>query len=152
MRLTLTLTNVHTIWIGSASKNVENYKRNEFSCHSISFWQICTISSSILHTLSYFYFIYSIQWCSITFPYRFKQRQRLKTCQTIEVTDILVGPQLLIVVTLGKSGGGFLPLHKFDKHHTAFLVIDSLVDLLNNLNNERLNLIKYNNKSCLLVC
>ena len=39
----------------------------------------------------------------------------------------------LCSLTFAKSGGGFFPLHKFDKHHTAFLVIDKLVLLLNNL-------------------
>ena len=27
--------------------------------------------------------------------------------------------------TFVKSGGGFFPLQRFDKHHTAFLVIDN---------------------------
>ena len=40
---------------------------------------------------------------------------------------------LVNVLTFKKSGGGFFPLHKFDKHQTAFLVIDILVDLLSSL-------------------
>lgn len=35
--------------------------------------------------------------------------------------------------TLLKSGGGFFPRHKLDKHHTAFLVMDRLVFLLRSL-------------------
>ena len=35
--------------------------------------------------------------------------------------------------TFVKSGGGFFPLQRFDKHHTAFLVIDNRDVLLKSL-------------------
>lgn len=35
--------------------------------------------------------------------------------------------------TLLKFGGGFLPLHKFERAHTAFLVVVSLFEFVNNL-------------------
>ena len=43
---------------------------------------------------------------------------------------------LKLLFTLENSGGGLLPLHKLDKHHTAFLVIDSRFCLVNNLKKE----------------
>jgi len=35
--------------------------------------------------------------------------------------------------TLLKSGGGFLPRQRFDKHQMAFLIIDILPDFCNSL-------------------
>lgn len=37
------------------------------------------------------------------------------------------------LLTLLKSGGGFFPLQRLERHHTAFLVIERLVFLLNSL-------------------
>lgn len=39
-------------------------------------------------------------------------------------------------LTLSNSGGGFFPLHKFDKAQTAFRVIVNLVDLVRSLKRE----------------
>lgn len=39
--------------------------------------------------------------------------------------------------TLLKFGGGFLPLHKFERAHTAFLVVVSLFEFVNNLPRKR---------------
>lgn len=39
-------------------------------------------------------------------------------------------------LTFAKSGGGLLPRDKFERHQTAFLVIDSLVVVLSNLQKE----------------
>lgn len=35
--------------------------------------------------------------------------------------------------TFSKAGGGFFPLQRFDRAHTAFLVMVSLVDLVKSL-------------------
>ena len=41
--------------------------------------------------------------------------------------------------TLLKSGGGFFPRHRLDRHHTAFLVMDRLVFLLRSLHTQQHN-------------
>lgn len=41
-------------------------------------------------------------------------------------------------LTLGKSGGGFLPRHKLERAHTKFLVIESLVDFVRRLLNKNI--------------
>lgn len=35
--------------------------------------------------------------------------------------------------TFSKAGGGFFPLQRFDRAHTAFLVMVNLVDLVKSL-------------------
>lgn len=52
---------------------------------------------------------------------------------------------MIEILTFVKSGGGFFPLHKLDKHHTAFLVIDKLELLLNTLKNSK----RYFNYYCI---
>ena len=44
------------------------------------------------------------------------------------------------IQTFKNSGGGFFPLHKLDKHHTALRVIDKRFALLNNLKKEKMYL------------
>lgn len=40
------------------------------------------------------------------------------------------------LLTFSNSGGGLFPLHRFDKAHTAFRVMVSLVDVVRSLNRE----------------
>jgi len=43
-------------------------------------------------------------------------------------------------VTFGNSGGGFLPLHRLDRHQTALRVIDKLLLLLRSLKHNNQNM------------
>jgi len=40
------------------------------------------------------------------------------------------------IITLAKSGGGFLPRQRFDKHQIAFLIIDIRPDFCNSLHRQ----------------
>lgn len=51
---------------------------------------------------------------------------------TIFAADILKG-----TFTFSKAGGGFLPLQRLDRAHTAFLVIVNLVDLVRSLKQQK---------------
>lgn len=67
--------------------------------------------------------------------------ETLNHCHSI-TTDCYID---LPGATASKFVGGFLPLHKFERVHTAFLVIDNLVYLFNNLEKNIQNIKMENN-------
>ncbi len=62
---------------------------------------------------------------------------RLHVCARVCVSQrICVDSNSSTTRTLEKSGGGFFPLHRLDKHHTALRVMDSRDVLLSNLQHQ----------------